>query len=383
VTQPSSPVADVEAVANRAKPRLLVVDDNEDNRYTLILHLEIEGYDDVTTANDGEAALELLRTHEFDIVLLDVMMPKVDGYEVLARLKAEGRLHKIPVIMISALNEIDSVVRCIEAGAVDYLAKPFNPILLRARVNSSLEKKRLMDEIATWNKTLEQRVSDQVAEIDRVSRLKRFLSPQVAELLVSAGDEQILKSHRRDISVVFCDLRGFTALTETAEPEEVMGVLGEYHACLGALIHKHEGTLDKFAGDGLMVVFNDPLPCDQPTARAVRMAIEMRDGIESLAAKWRKYGHQLGFGIGIAHGYATIGRIGFEGRYDYSAIGSVVNLASRLCGEAQSGQILVASKAFMAIEDLVEAQLIGELSLKGFRQPVAAYDVRALKAALG
>ena len=345
-SQLASPIKNTGVVSSTSNARLLVVDDNEDNRYTLILNLEIEGYNDVTTANDGEAALELLRTQDFDLVLLDVMMPRVDGYEVLARLKLEGRLHKIPVIMISALNELDSVVRCIEFGAVDYLTKPFNPVLLKARVASSLEKKRLYDEIATWNKTLEQRVSEQVAEIERISRLKRFLSPQVAELLVSSGDEHILKSHRRDISVVFCDLRGFTALTETAEPEEVMGVLGEYHACLGALIHKHEGTLDKFAGDGLMVVFNDPLPCEQPTARAVRMATEMRDGIEALTAKWRKYGHQLGFGIGIAHGYATIGRVGFEGRYDYSAIGSVVNLASRLCGEAQAGQILVEFESF-------------------------------------
>jgi class 3 adenylate cyclase/CheY-like chemotaxis protein len=362
-------------------PRLLVVDDNEDNRYTLLLHLEIDGYRDVAVANDGESALELLRVRDFDLVLLDVMMPKLDGYEVLARLKAEGRLHKIPVIMISALNEIDSVVRCIEIGAVDYLPKPFNPVLLRARVTASLEKKRLLDEIATWNKTLEQRVSDQVAEIERVSRLKRFLSPQVAELLVSSGKDNILKSHRRDITVVFCDLRGFTAMTETAEPEEVMGVLAEYHACLGTLIHKHEGTLDKFAGDGLMVVFNDPLPCDQPAVSAVRMAIEMREGVEILAGEWRKYGHRLGFGIGIAHGYATIGRIGFEGRHDYSAIGTVVNLASRLCGEAQAGQILVDSKVFMAIKEEVEAQPVGELSLKGFHRPVAAYDVRALKAA--
>jgi class 3 adenylate cyclase/CheY-like chemotaxis protein len=375
--KPAFPSANASALG----PRILVVDDNEDNRYTLLLHLEIDGYRDVAVANDGEAALELLRTRDFDLVLLDVMMPKVDGYEVLTRLKAEGRLHTIPVIMISALNEIDSVVRCIEIGAVDYLSKPFNPVLLRARVTASLEKKRLLDEIATWNKTLEQRVSDQIAEIERVSRLKRFLSPQVAELLVSSGEDNILKTHRRDITVVFCDLRGFTAMTETAEPEEVMGVLTEYHACLGALIHKHEGTLDKFAGDGLMVVFNDPLPCDRPAFSAVRMAIEMREGVEILAGKWRKYGHRLGFGIGIAHGYATIGNIGFEGRSDYSAIGTVVNLASRLCGEAQPGQILVDSKVFMAIEEEVEAQLVEQLSLKGFHRPVTAYNVRALKVA--
>jgi class 3 adenylate cyclase len=222
-------------------------------------------------------------------------------------------------------------------------------------------------------------VSEQVSELERVGRLKRFLAPQVAELLVSSG-EDVITSHRRDISVVFCDLRGFTAFAETAEPEEVMGVLSEYHACLGALIHKYEGTLDKYAGDGLMVVFNDPVRCERPALRAVQMAIEMREAVDQLSVKWRKHGHQLGFGMGIAHGYATIGQIGFEGRYDYSAIGSVVNLAARLCGEAQAGQILIEPKAFMAIEDVAEADQIGELTLKGFHRPVVAYNVKGLRA---
>ena len=234
-------------------------------------------------------------------------------------------------------------------------------------------------ELTTWNKTLEQRVADQLGEIERVSRLKRFLAPQVAEMVLSSGDEGILASHRREISVIFCDLRGFTAFAEKTEPEEVMSVLGEYHACLGALIHKHEATLERFAGDGLMMLFNDPLPCSEPAARAVRMAMEMRDAVASLIIKWRKYGHQLGFGMGIAHGYATIGRIGFEGRFDYSAIGSVVNLAARLCGEAGAGQILVDSKVQMAIEAIAETEPVGELTLKGFSRPVPAFDIRALR----
>jgi adenylate cyclase len=234
-------------------------------------------------------------------------------------------------------------------------------------------------ELKTWNTTLEQRVADQLGEIERVSRLKRFLAPQVAEVILSSGNDSILESHRRDISVVFCDLRGFTAFAEKTEPEEVMGVLREYHACLGALIHKHEATLERFAGDGLMILFNDPLPCADPCMHAARMALEMRDAIASLAIKWNRYGHQLGFGMGIAYGYATIGRIGFEGRFDYSAIGSVVNLAARLCGEAHAGQILVDNKVQMAIEGFAETEPAGELTLKGFSRPVPAFDIRALR----
>jgi class 3 adenylate cyclase len=254
-------------------------------------------------------------------------------------------------------------------------------------VKSVLRIKELHDtvtaqaaDLTSWNKTLEQRVADQITEIERVGRLKRFLAPQVAELILSSGgDERILESHRRDISVVFCDLRGFTTFAESAEPEEVMSVLNEYHTCLGSLIHKHEGTLDKYAGDGLMVLFNDPLPCPEPVVRAVRMAVEMRDEVGKLAVKWRKYGYELGFGLGISHGFATIGRIGFEGRFDYSAIGSVVNLAARLCREAGAGQILVDRKVYMAIEAIADVEQSGELMLKGFHRPVVAYDVRTLR----
>jgi adenylate cyclase len=359
-------------------PRILIVDDNETNRDILVTRLGVHGYE-LLQAGDGEEALASAKQHLPDLILLDVMMPKLDGIEVTKRIKADKAMPFMPIILVTAKADSKDIVAGLEAGADEYLTKPVDQMSLVARVKSVLRIKELHDTIADWNKSLEQRVNEQVSELERVGRLKRFLAPQVAELLVSSG-EDVIKSHRRDISVVFCDLRGFTAFAETAEPEEVMGVLGEYHACLGGLIHKHEGTLDKYAGDGLMVVFNDPIKCDEPALKAVRMAVEMRDAISQLAVKWRKFGHQLGFGMGIAHGYATIGQIGFEGRYDYSAIGSVVNLAARLCGEAQAGQILVEPKAFTAIEEMAEAEEIGELTLKGFHRPVFAYNVKGLRA---
>jgi adenylate cyclase len=370
-----------------ADAALLVVDDNEDNRYTLTRRLDRLGYTNVATATNGREALEVLQAKPIDLVLLDIMMPDMNGYEVLERLKADPQRRHIPVIMISAIDEVESVIRCIELGAEDYLSKPFNPTLLRARVGASLERKKLHDQVraqaadlAAWNQTLEQRVADQLTEIERVGRLKRFLSPQIADLVVSSGDsERVLESHRRAVTVVFCDLRGFTSFAETAEPEEVMAVLGAYHEVLGPLIHRYEGTLERFAGDGLNVLFNDPLPCPDPSVRAVRMAVEMRDAVANLAIKWRKLGHELGFGMGIAHGYATLGRIGFEGRYDYSAIGTVVNLAARLCNEARSGQILVDGKVHTAVETLTDTEPLGEVALKGMQRPVAVFNILAMR----
>jgi adenylate cyclase len=373
---------------NPSEAALLVVDDIEDNRYTLMRRLSREGYTNLTTAANGREALELLQEKPIDLVLLDIMMPEMNGYEVLERLKADPDLRHIPIIMISAVDEIESVIRCIELGAEDYLSKPFNPTLLRARVGASLERKRLHDQVraqaadlATWNKTLEKRVADQLAEIERMGRLRRFLSPQIAAAVLASGDESVLESHRRDIAVVFCDVRGFTAFAETAEPEEVTSFLREYHTRLGALIHKYEGTLERFIGDGLMVLFNDPLRCTDPSIRAVRMAVEMRTQIKELTAKWRKQGHELGFGMGISYGYATLGRIGFEGRFDYSAVGTVVNLAARLCEEASDGQILIDGKVLSAIEAVAETQPAGELSLKGLHRPIPAFNVCGLVSA--
>ncbi len=365
--------------------RLLVVDDNASNRDMLSRRLKQQGYD-VSTAESGRQALEWVATQPVDLVLLDVMMPEMNGYEVLEHLKANSTWRDIPVIMISALDEIASVVRCIEKGAEDYLPKPFDPVLLRARIGACLEKKRLRDEevrhlheLAEWNRTLEQRVQEEVAQVERLGRLKRFFSPQLAEMIVDGGADDPLKTHRRDVAVVFLDLRGFTVFAETSEPEEIMGVLREYHAEMGKLILEHEGTLERFTGDGMMIFFNDPVPIPNPAERAIRMAIAMRDRVKVLSAMWRKRGYDLVLGIGVAQGYATIGAIGFEGRRDYGAIGTVTNLAARLCGEAKGGQILVPPRVAGAVEDLVDAEEVGPLALKGLLQPVPTYNVLGLK----
>ncbi len=365
---------------------ILVVDDNEENRELLARRLGRQGYP-VRQAASGTEALEALRAEPADLVLLDVLMPGMSGYDVLQHLKADEQLRGIPVLMISALDEIDSVVRCVELGADDYLSKPFDPVLLRARVGACLEKKRLHDrearhvaELADWNRTLEQRVREQVAEVERLGRLKRFFSPQLAELIVAGGADDPLKTHRREITVVFLDLRGFTAFAETVEPEEVMGVLRDYHAEMGKLILEHEGTLERFTGDGMMVFFNDPVAVANPAERAVRMAVAMRERVGDLATGWRKRGHELALGVGIAQGYATIGAIGFEGRWDYGAIGTVTNLAARLCGEARAAQILVSSRVAAAVEDLIEAEEVGPLALKGLLKPVPTFNVLGLRA---
>jgi len=368
---------------------LLLVDDNEDNLYTLSLRLKREGYNHIVTAGNGREALERLQAQPFDLVLLDIMMPELNGYEVLAAMKSDARLRHIPVIMISAVDEIDSVTRCIEQGAEDYLSKPFNPVLLRARVGACLEKKRLRDqelrhveELAELNRTLEQRVRDQVAQLDNLGRLKRFFSPQLAEMIVAGGADDPLKTHRREVTVVFLDLLGFTAFAETSEPEEIMGVLGEFHAAMGKLILEHEGTLERFTGDGLMIFFNDPVVIPNPVERAIRMAVAMRGRVEELQGAWRKRDYGLGFGIGIAQGYATIGAIGFEGRRDYGAIGTVTNLAARLCGEAADGQILVSSRVATVAEGFADASEVGSLTLKGLSRPVRTFNIGELQPAL-
>ena len=364
---------------------ILVVDDNDENREMLGRRLAREGYE-VRRASGGAEALAALETAAADLVLLDVMMPDINGYEVLKRLKANPRLKGIPVLMISSLEDTESVARCIELGAEDYLPKPFNPVILRARVGACLEKKRLRDqeerqaaELADWSRTLEQRVEEQVAQVERLGKLKRFFSPQLAELIVAGGTEDPLRTHRRQVTVVFLDLRGFTSFAETAEPEELMGVLREYHAAMGELILKHEGTLERFTGDGMMIFFNDPVEVPDHAERAVRMALEMRARVEILVSRWKRQGWDLGLGIGIAQGYATIGAIGFEGRWDYGAIGTVTNLAARLCGEAKGGQILLSSRTATAVEHLVATEEAGMLELKGLQKPVPAISATGLK----
>jgi class 3 adenylate cyclase/CheY-like chemotaxis protein len=365
---------------------ILVVDDNDDNRDMLARRLRRQGYE-VPTASGGRAALEALGKAPVDLVLLDVMMPDLDGYAVLQQIKADPGLRDIPVLMISALDELDSVVRCIQLGADDYLGKPFEPVLLQARIGACLEKKRLHDqeararrELAELNRTLEQRVTEQVAQLERLGRLKRFFSPPLAEAIVTGGAADPLATHRREITVVFLDLRGFTAFAETAEPEEVMSVLREYHAEMGRLIMAHDGTLERFTGDGMMVFFNDPVEIPNPAERAVRMAVAMRDVVAGLAAGWRKRGWELALGVGIAQGYATIGAIGFEGRLDYGAIGTVTNLSARLCSDAGAGQILVSGRVAAAVETLIDAEDLGTVTLKGLARPVPVWSVRALLA---
>ncbi|MFN0317253.1 MAG: adenylate/guanylate cyclase domain-containing protein, partial [Burkholderiales bacterium] len=351
----------------------------------LVRRLERDGHA-VRQAANGREALGLLRSLSVNLVLLDVRMPKLDGYQVLQEIKADPALRDIPVLMISAVDEIESVVRCIELGAEDYLPKPFNPVLLRARIGVCLERKRLRDQeakhirqLGEWNDKLEHRVAEQIALLDRLGRLKRFFSPQLPELIVAGGADDPLKTHRREITVAFLDLRGFTAFAETAEPEEVMGVLREYHDEMGKLIMQHEGTLERFTGDGMMIFFNDPVPVPDAGARAVKMAIEMRDRVMLLIEKWRDSGYELHLGIGIAQGYATIGAIGFEGRWDYGAIGSVTNLAARLCSEAKGGEILISKRVLSTVEELLHVTPAGELSLKGFHRPVPAFNVIGVK----
>jgi class 3 adenylate cyclase len=387
------PARDADAEAGpSSRGVVLVVDDDEANREVLARRLGRLGYT-VRQAEHGRQALELMGAEPVDLVLLDLNMPELDGYGVLEARRADPRLRDIPTIMISASADIDSVVRCIGMGAEDHLGKPFDPVLLEARVGACLEKKRLRDQehellatvsrqaqaLAEWNETLEARVAEQVEELDRMARLRRFLSPQLADLVVSKGDDDVLQSHRRDIAVLFVDLSGFTAFSETSEPEDVMAVLREFHEELGSLVHEFEATVGFFAGDGLMVFFNDPLPCPHPAGRAVRMAVAMRERLGSLALGWRKRGHDLGFAIGVSSGYATLGEIGFEGRFDYGVIGSVVNLAARLCDRAERDQILISARAKLAVEDDAELEEVGTVTLKGFHAPVPAFNVVQLR----
>jgi class 3 adenylate cyclase len=340
----------------------------------------------VKVATTGAKALELALASAPDLILLDVMMPGLNGYQVLERIRADPRLRHIPVIMISAVDEIESVIRCVELGAEDYLPKPFNPTLLQARVGASLEKKRLRDEVqsqaaqlAAWNQQLEQRVQEQLAQLDRLGRLKNFFSPQLAESIINGGGEDLLKTHRREVVVVFVDMRGFTAFTDQSEPEEVMAVLAEYHRVMGRLIAAYQGTLERFAGDGMMIFFNDPIELSNPAANAVCMALAMQESFVPLREAWKKRGYDLELGIGIAQGYATLGAIGYDGRWDYACIGGVTNLAARLCSEAKGRQILTNQKTLACIEDLIEIEPIGEIVHKGMLHPVMEFNIIGFK----
>jgi adenylate cyclase len=360
-----------------AEAKILVVDDVPANLRLLGAFLAPHGYD-VITATDGQAALEVVEAASPDLVLLDVLMPRMDGYAVCRRLREREETAVLPVIMVTSSTGQERM-KAIEAGADDFVTKPFDQRELLTRVRSLLRIKRYHDTIKELNRTLEERVRAQVEELERLRRLRRFLSPQLADAIVSSGDDSILRSHRRQVAMFFADLRGWTSFVDTVEPEELMRVLGEFHGAIGHLVARFDATVGFLEGDGVQLFFNDPIEIPDAALRAVRLGCALREEMAELTPRWRKRGHALDFGAGIALGYATCGEVGFEGRSDYAAIGAVTNLASRLADEATAGQVLIAQRLYAEVEDEVEVEPVGEFALRGFRQPVAAYNVLALR----
>jgi adenylate cyclase len=356
---------------------ILVVDDDPLNRAMLSMSLGAEGHQ-VREAGNGREAIAVLAEHAIDVVLTDIEMPEMDGYTLLRHRSGDDRLKTIPFIVISGVDEMDSIVACIKLGAEDYLPKPFDPVLLHARLGACLDRKRMTDELLEWNTLLSERVDEKVREVERLNMLRRFVTPQLAEAIAAGGDS-ILASHRREITVLFCDLRGFTSFAETAEPEEVMAVLREFHHAVGPMIFEHGGTIAQFTGDGMLVFFNDPVQLEDPAWDAVRLAIAMRERTATLSQQWRRRGHDLALGIGIAVGYATCGEIGFEGRTEYTAIGTVVNLAARVCAMAPGGAILVTNRVHAAVDDRVAASSLGDHDFKGLSRPVPLYQIDGVR----
>jgi class 3 adenylate cyclase/CheY-like chemotaxis protein len=364
---------------------ILIVDDTPTN--VAIITGVLEDSFAIKVATNGETAFEIAQAPDKpDLVLLDVEMPGMDGYEVCRLLKANPDTRDIPVIFLTARTDAADEQKGFEVGALDYIHKPFSAPIVLARVRTHLALQNALHtvqqqtvKLGEWNAKLVERVNEQVRQLERLSELKRFFSPQLMEAILSGGVDNPLKSHRREITVVFLDLRNFTSFAESSEPEEVMRVLHEFHAEMGKLILDYEGTLERFTGDGMMIFFNDPVVISNPVERAVRMAAAMRERVNELSIGWRKHGYGLALGIGIAHGYATIGAIGYEGRLDYGAVGAVINLAARLCEEARDGQILINQKTLGECEQLVEVQSMGELQLKGFARPIPLFNITALK----
>ncbi len=364
--------------------RILVVDDVPENVRLLEAVLAPRGYD-VVSATDGSVALELAGSAKPDLVLLDVVMPQPDGYEVCRRLREREETAMLPVIMLTA-SDGQEKTKAIEAGADDFISKPFDHHELLARVRSLLRIKRYHDtikaqaaELLELNRTLEERVRTQVEELERLRRLQRFLSPQLADAIVLSGDESILSSHRREVAMFFVDLRGWTTFVDAVEPEELMRVLGEFHSTIGGLVRRFDATVGFLEGDGVQLFFNDPIEVPDAALRAVRLGCALRVEMAELTPRWRRRGYDLDFGAGIALGYATCGEVGFEGRSDYAAIGAVTNLASRLADEATGGQILIEQRLYAEVEGDVGVEPVGEVTLKGFRRPVAAFNVVAVR----
>ena len=361
---------------------ILVVDDNEANRRLLVDLLTVHGYA-LRSAHDGASCLASVAESLPDLILLDVIMPGMDGFTVCRTLREDPRHHMLPIVMVTSLDPYQERVKGLNAGADDFLSKPIHAPELLARVRSLLRVKHLYDqvqaqarELAEWNASLEKRVAEEVARSEKLMRLKRFLSPQLADLIVAGGAEDPLISHRREIAVVFIDLRGFTAFAENTEPELVMQALREYHAAMGRLVEKFGGTLERFTGDGMMVFFNDPVPIPDPAKRAVEMAVAMCGESGNLSVQWHRRGYALGAGIGVALGYATLGAIGFEQRIDYGAIGTVTNLASRLCAEAPAGEIYVSQRIHAEIDGIFAMESLGEIALRGMSGTQRAYRLR-------
>jgi adenylate cyclase len=371
-------------VVTDTRPRILVVDDIPENVRLLEAVLTSRGYE-VLTANDGIAALDLVESHQPDLLLLDVMMPGLDGYDVCRHLRVNEETAVLPVIMVTSSVGSEKT-RAIEAGADDFIPKPFNHDELLTRVRSLLRIKRYHDtiktqaaELAALNHTLEERVRGQVDELERLRRLRRFLSPQLADALVTSGDEAILRSHRRQVAMLFADLRGWTSFVDGVEPEELMRVLREFHDAIGRLVRRFDATVGFLEGDGVQLFFNDPIEIPDAPLRAVRLGCALREEMVDLTPGWRKRGYELDFGVGIALGYATCGEVGFEGRSDYAAIGAVTNLASRLADEASEGQVLIGQRLYAEVEQLVDVEHAGQFTLKGFKRPVPAFNVLAIR----
>ena len=353
--------------------KILIVDDEPFNLD--LLEQELSDYDfQIERAGDGIDALEKTQSFMPDVILLDYMMPRMNGLEVVRQLRASSQHQGIPVILLTAKATQEDKVAGLDAGADDYVTKPFDSIELLARVRAMMRLKEMHDTLEEWNRTLAETVKKQVSELERMGRLKRYLSPQIAETILGQDDE-LFKTHRREITIVFLDLRGFTAFSDTAEPEEVMDFLRHYHAEMGNLVFKFSGTLERFMGDGIVIIFNDPIPCDDHTRQAALMALEMRDRVKTLRAAWLKKGYNLDLGVGIAAGYATLGTMGFEGRMDYGTVGNLPNLAARLCAEAKGGQILTDQKTMSRLEHSFEAEALEQLNLKGLARPVLAYNI--------